>query len=262
MNYLKAILLGIVEGVTEYLPISSTFHLILVSNILQIPHTQFQKSFEIVIQSGAILAIATIYAKTILKDYKIIKLVSVAFLPTAIVGFVLYSLIKDTFFDEYSLQTLIFAIVGVLFILYEKSKKATKTTGIDKMTLKQAFIIGVLQSLAVFPGVSRAGAVMLAAMSLGFNREESARFSFLLAIPTLVGASVLDTIKSYDTLISLPSSQITALALGFVFSFLSAFVVVKWFIKYLQRHTLLPLGYYRIALAMFVWIYFSNRGVF
>lgn len=255
MNIFQAAILGVVEGLTEFLPISSTFHLIWSAKLLGLTQTEFLKLFEVVIQSGAILAIVALYIQTVLKDLKLIKNLLISFLPTAVIGLLLYKIIKNSFFENFLLQLSIFIGVGVFFILFEKwSKKRELHKNAESLTSKEALFIGVAQALAVFPGVSRAGAVMIALMYRKVNRVEAAKYSFLLAVPTLLSASVLDLLKSKDVLLS-NTQNIPLLVVGFVFAFLSAFIVVKWFVAYLQSHDLTNFGWYRIvagALLFFV----------
>ncbi len=250
MNFLQAIILGIVEGLTEYLPISSTFHLIWASKFLALGQTEFQKMFEIVIQSGAILSVVLIYFRELLIDRKLLTKIFVSFIPTALVGLVLYKVIKNVFFESLWMQLIVFALVGLVFILFERSQfKNRLTRTIPEITYQEAIIVGLVQSLAIFPGVSRAGAVMLILMFLKIRRDEAAKYSFLLAVPTLLAASALDLVKSRQVLFH-QAGNLPLLFVGFVVSMVAAFVVIKWFIGYLQKHDLALFGYYRIALAV------------
>ncbi len=254
MNILQAGILGIVEGLTEFLPISSTFHLIWSARLLGLTQTEFLKLFEVVIQSGAILAIVVIYVQTVLHDLKLIKNLFISFVPTAVIGLLLYKVIKNSFFDNFILQLVIFIGVGIFFILFEKwSTRHDLHRKAENLTTKEAVFVGVAQALAVFPGVSRAGAVMIALMYRKISRVEAAKYSFLLAVPTLLAASVLDLFKSRNVLFQ-NNQNIPLLAVGFLFSFVSAFVVVKWFIAYLQSHNLTNFGWYRIIAGTLLFI--------
>jgi undecaprenyl-diphosphatase len=254
MNYLQSIILGIVEGATEYLPISSTFHLIWTSQILGIKTTEFQKAYEVIIQGGAILAVGLLYLNTFLKDRPLLFKTFVSFLPTATLGLILYKLIKGSFFESYSLQLIVFSFIGLFFIYFEKVNHGLTKT-LDQFTYKDAIIIGLIQVLAVFPGVSRAGAVMIGMMFLGIKRTEAAKFSFLLAVPTLAAASILDVYKSLPILTS-HTENIGLLVVGFITSFITALIFVKWFIKYLQKNTLVNFGYYRLTIALLLYMLF------
>jgi undecaprenyl-diphosphatase len=255
MNLFNALILGIVEGVTEFLPISSTAHLIITSKLLNIPATEFQKFFEVFIQSGAIMAVVVIYWKVILKNKNLLKNIFLSFLPTAVVGLLLHKVIKNVFFESFTLIAASLFIVGLFFIIFEflLQKKVVK---IDKkiiqMTIVQSLLIGVGQSLAVVPGVSRAGAVILTMMLLGFNREESALYSFVLAVPTLLAASAFDFLKTDPQLIFSGNNPLF-LFIGLITSFFSALLAIKWFIKFLQKNSLFHFGVYRIILAFFTY---------
>lgn len=253
MNLLNTIILGLVEGVTEFLPISSTAHLIISSKLLNIPATEFQKFFEVFIQSGAILAVIFIYWKTILKNKNLLVNIILSFIPTAIVGLLLHKVIKNVFFESFTLIAASLFMVGLFFIVFEflLKKKIVKTDKkIIQMTIVQALLIGVGQSLAVVPGVSRAGAVILTMMIMGFNREESAIYSFVLAVPTLLAASAFDFLKTDPQLIFSGNNPMF-LIIGLITSFFSALLAIKWFIKFLQKNSLSGFGVYRIALSVF-----------
>ena len=255
MDVLNAIILGIIEGITEFLPISSTAHLIITSKLLNIPQTEFQKFFEVFIQSGAILAVVFIYWKVIYQSKNLLKNIILSFFPTAIIGLLLHKVIKNIFFESFTLIAVSLFIIGLFFIIFEfllKKKVVKKTKKIIQMTVLQALLIGVGQSLAVVPGVSRAGAVILTMMILGFNREESALYSFVLAVPTLLAASLLDFIKTDPQLIFSGSNPLF-LFIGLITSFFSALLAVKWFIRFLQKNSLVPFGVYRIILAFFTY---------
>ncbi len=246
MTLLHAALLGVVEGLTEFLPISSTAHMILASRLLGLHQTEFLKFFEVFIQIGAIFAVVFLYFKKFF-DLKLIKQLIASFIPTAIIGFLLYKVIKTVFFDSTYLIAGSLILVGILFIIVEKyNKKLTKS--VSKMTLQTAVIVGFAQALAVVPGVSRAGIVMIAMILLGFKREESAQYSFMLALPTLAAAAALDAIKMRG--ISLTMPQYEMVGIGLVTSFFVAYLSMKWFITYLQTKKLTSFGVYRIALGI------------
>lgn len=255
MNLFNALILGIVEGITEFLPISSTAHLIIISGLLNISQTEFQKFFEVFIQSGAILAVVFIYWKVILKNKSLMVNVILSFIPTAMIGLLLRKVIKNVFFQSFDLIAGSLFFIGLLFIVFEflLKKKIIKTNKkINQMTIVQALMIGFGQALAVVPGVSRAGIVILTMMALGFDREESALYSFVLAIPTLLAASGLDFIKTNPHLIFSGSNPLFLL-IGLVVSFFSALLAIKWFIGYLQKNSLSYFGVYRIILAFFTY---------
>jgi len=255
MNLISALVLGIVEGITEFLPISSTAHLIISSKLLNIPQTEFQKFFEVFIQSGAILAVVFIYWKIILKNKSLLINIILSFIPTAVVGLLLHKVIKGVFFESFTLIAASLLIIGLFFIVFEfllKKKIVKVDKKIIQMTIVQALIIGLGQSLAVVPGVSRAGAVILTMMILGFNREESALYSFVLAVPTLLAASLLDFIKTDPQLIFTGNNPLF-LFIGLITSFFSALIAIKWFVSFLQKNSLSGFGVYRIVLAFFTY---------
>ena len=252
MDLLNTIVLGIVEGVTEFLPISSTAHLIITSKLLNIPQTDFQKLFEVFIQSGAILSVVFLYFWDLKGNFKILKSLFFSFLPTAVVGFFLYKIIKNIFFESSLLTNFSLFFVGVLFIIIEilvRKKKIILKKKIEEMDVFQSLIIGLGQSLAVVPGVSRAGAVILTMLVLGYRREEAAKYSFLLSIPTIFMASFYDLYKSRDILLT-NLNQVGILIIGFFISFIFALISVKWLIGFLKKNSLVVFGVYRIAVAL------------
>lgn len=246
MNIWQAIVLGIVEGATEYLPISSTFHLIWTSKILALPVTDFLKTFEVVIQSGAIAAVVFLYSKTVLSDRKLIAKTLTSFVPTAAVGLILFKLIKGYFFENNLLQLFVFAAVGVFFIVYERWRRRKGTGRLAELTLAQAVVIGFAQALAVVPGVSRAGTVIVAMMILGYRRDEAAKYSFLLATPTIFAAGVLDLVETRAIIFDHGNGPMLLLV-GFAAAFFSALIVIHWLIRFLEEHSLELFGWYRIG---------------
>lgn len=252
MSIFHSIILGIVEGITEFLPISSTFHLIYTSKLLGISQTAFQKFFEVFIQGGAILAVAVLFFKETIKDINLIKKTIIAFIPTAFVGFILYKVIKNVFFESSILMLIMFIIVGLMFILVEWSvskKRIVLKKSLKEFSYKEALIIGLVQALAVIPGVSRAGSVILGMMFLGYKREEAAKFSFILSIPTILAASGYDLFKMRSLVMS-NVDNLSLLIIGSLVSFIFALAAVKWLITYLQKNSLFIFGVYRILLAI------------
>jgi undecaprenyl-diphosphatase len=247
MGLIEALILGIVEGLTEFLPISSTFHLLLTAQVLNLPSSEYTKLFEIFIQSGAILAVVWLYRRDIWSRLDLVAKTLAAFLPTAVLGIALYQPIKIIFMEQTWGHIIIFIFVGGLFIVFEMLVRRgflrlEKT--IASLTFPEALLIGTIQAIAFFPGVSRAGAVILAMMALGYRRAEAAFFSFFLAIPTIGSAAIFDLYKSRGSLHSF-SQQILPLSFGFIVSFLVALVAVRWFIGYLKAHSLSLFALYR-----------------
>ncbi len=251
MNILESLVLGIVEGLTEFLPVSSTFHLIVTSKILNIESSEFVKLFEVVIQSGAISALLFLYTKTLLQDYKLFKHVIISFIPTAVVGLIFHRIIKSVFFESNWLILSAFTIVGILFILLEKSyfKQGVQLKkSCTDLTSWQAMGIGLAQAISVIPGVSRAGSVIVAMMLMGYKRAEAAKYTFLLSLPTIFAASALDLYQGRELLARVDSGW-TLIFAGFLAALFSAYFVVKWLIAYLSNHTLEIFGWYRLCLA-------------
>lgn len=252
MNIVHAIILGIVEGVTEFLPISSTFHLIFTSKILGLMQNDFTKLFEVFIQAGAILSVFFFFINEIWKDKELIKKLLFSFIPTSIIGLLLYKVIKNVFFKSDLLMLGVFGILGLLFIIFEyliKKDKIKLTKNIKDISLGQAIIIGLIQALAVLPGVSRAGAVMVGLMFMRYRRDEAAKYSFMLAIPTIFAASFFDLFQMRKVAFA-QSGNFLLLMVGFIMAFISSYFVVKWFIGFLKRNTLAGFGVYRIILAI------------
>ena len=255
MDFLQSIILGIVEGFTEFLPISSTAHLVIVSDLLKIAQTAFVKSFEIGIQFGAILAVIILYWKKFLIDREVMKRILVAFLPTAILGFGLYKIFKTILLDNMTVIAGAVLVGGVIIILFEKFKKepADAIDDIQKMSYKTSFIIGIVQSIAIIPGVSRAAATILGGLSLGLKRKTIVEFSFLLAAPTMLVATGYDLLK---TGANFSGDEFTLLATGFVVSFLVAIVAIKFLLRYIQKNNFIIFGIYRIALGLVLFAFF------
>jgi undecaprenyl-diphosphatase len=250
MNIFHAIVLAIIEGITEFLPISSTGHLILTSTLFHIADSEFVKSFEIFIQLGAILAVVVLYGKTIFLNKKILSRILAAFIPTAIIGFVLYKAIKDHLLGNPWIVVVSLIVGGIILILIEllyKNKKETAPYTLQNLPHKQAFFIGIAQSLSVIPGVSRAAATILGGQGIGLSRQHAVEFSFLLAIPTMIAATMLDLVKS--NALTFTGSEIQLLSVGFIVAFITALCVIKFFLRFIQHHTFMIFGVYRILIA-------------
>lgn len=256
MDLFQSIILSIVEGITEFLPISSTGHLLLASRFLNIPQTEFVKSFEVIIQLGAILAIVVLYWRKLLGNYKLWKNILVAFLPAVVVGLLLYDFIKEVLFENILVTIFALLIGGILLIVIEKlfKEKSSAIDSVDKLTLKQSFLIGIAQSFSVIPGTSRAASTIIGGLLVGANRKTAVEFSFLLAIPTMMAATGLDLIKSE---FSFSSQELMVLSVGFIGSFITALLVVRWFIKFVQTNSFFWFGIYRIVLAVLFLLFFG-----
>ncbi|HEY4506583.1 MAG TPA: undecaprenyl-diphosphate phosphatase [Candidatus Paceibacterota bacterium] len=247
MDLIYSIILGVIEGFTEFLPVSSTGHLILASRLFGIGQTDFTKTFEVVIQFGAILSVVVLYWSVLRKNIHLIGKVIFAFIPTAIVGLLLYDFIKNVLFAE-SVTVWALLIGGVVLIIFELLRKDDgQTVELDQVSYKQAFWIGVSQSIAIIPGVSRAAATILGGMIVGLRRKVIVEFSFLLAVPTMAAASGLDLLKNMK---HISDGGFHVLAVGFVVSFLMAILSIKFLLKVIQKHSFVPFGIYRIILGL------------
>lgn len=249
MNYLHAIIFGIVEGASEFLPISSTAHLILTAKLLGLDQTEFLKSFEIAIQLGAILSVVVLYWRSFLVNFEELKRIICAFIPTAIVGFLLYKVVKHYFMGNLNVVLSALLLGGIVLILFEKFKKnqENKTSAVSQIPYHKAALIGLFQSLAVIPGVSRSAATIVGGLLLGIERKTIVEFSFLLAVPTMAAATALDLLKNANTF---SRDQFGFLAVGFIASFVVAIVCIKWLLSFIQKRDFTLFGVYRILIAL------------
>ena len=249
MSFLQSIILGIVQGFTEFLPISSTGHLILVSDLLKIPQTEFVKSFEIAIQLGSILAVVVLYWKTLVTKIEVLKKIAVAFLPTATLGLVFYKIVKTFLLGNEKVVVYSLLLGGIFLILFEYfyKEKTESASELENISLKQAFIIGLFQSVAMIPGVSRSAATIIGGLFVGIKRKTIVEFSFLLAIPTMLAATALDLLKSYQ---EFSSGSLGVLSLGFLASFLVAILSIKFLLNFVKKHDFTVFGVYRILVAI------------
>ncbi|NJD91949.1 MAG: undecaprenyl-diphosphate phosphatase [Geobacter sp.] len=244
MNILDALLLGIVEGLSEFLPISSTGHLILASALLKINQTEAHKAFEVTIQSGAILAVVWLYRQQLAARSDLLLKLCVGFIPTGVLGFLFYKTVKSFFLPSTVSYSLI--VGGIVFIIIERYLKSRPEpdSNLEGISYRTAFAIGLIQSLSMVPGVSRSGATIMGGLMLGMNRKDAAEFSFLLAIPTLLAATVYDVYKNFSTF-SLGEGQ--TILVGFITSFVFAIIGIKALLKFITSHTFIPFGIYRIV---------------
>jgi undecaprenyl-diphosphatase len=254
---LIAIILGIVEGVTEFLPVSSTGHLILASTLLGYNDAQWN-AFNVIIQLGAILAIVVLYWRTFWAEilglvrrdavsWRFVRNVLIGFLPSAVLGFILLKHI-EALLGNALVVAIAFIVGGVASLVIEKLAKRSEQGGVADMPVKTAVGIGIAQCLAMIPGVSRSGATIMGALSLGVERRTAAEFSFFLAIPTMVGATTLELAKHHDEIMAGASGVgFGTIAVGFVVSFLVALVVVRAFVQYISKHGFAPFAWYRIV---------------
>jgi len=253
VDIFDSIILGIIEGFTEFLPISSTGHLIVATEFLGIEQTRVTKAYEVIIQFAAILAVFFNYRdKFTFKKIDLWTKVILAFIPIGAVGFIFSSQIKTLFSIE--IVAVMFIIGGVIFLLVEKFFIPNETHMIDdveKVTLKQSMIIGFAQIFALIPGTSRAGSTIIGALLVGLTRKASAEFSFLLAFPVMTAVTAYDLLKHYH---EFSDANLMTLAVGFVVSFIVAFVTIKLFLKFLEKFTFVAFGVYRIIFGILLLI--------
>jgi undecaprenyl-diphosphatase len=252
MTYLHALILGIVEGVSEFLPISSTGHLILTSLLLHLEQTEFQKSFEIAIQLGAILSVVVLYWRTLLVNFEIQKRIITALIPTAIFGFIFYKIIKRVLLGNNTVVLCSLLIGGIFLVLFElwHREKENATEDLSDISYSKSFMIGLFQAVAMIPGVSRSAATIIGGLILGISRKTIVEFSFFLSVPTMVAATGLDMIKSSG---QFSSEEFHILFIGFITSFIVALLSIKWLIHFIKNHTFISFGIYRILISLLFW---------
>jgi len=245
MDTLQAVILGFVEGFTEFLPISSTGHMIVVSQWLGLPQDATNKAFEVIIQLAAILAVVAKYRdKFTLRHIELWKKLVLAFIPVGVVGLLFYKQIKAMFSVE--IVAIMFILGGIVFLIIERfyKEEAAHVTNVEDLNYRQALWIGVAQVFSLIPGTSRAGATIVGGLLTGLNRTASAEFSFLLALPVMAAASGLDLLKHYR---EFQESNLLHLGIGFGVAFVVAYLTMRLFISFLSRFTFVSFGVYRIV---------------
>ena len=273
LELLKAVLFGIVEGVTEWLPISSTGHLILLSEFVTLQVSpEFQTMFDVVIQLGAILAVVVLFfyklnplarGKTPAArqhTWQLWAKVIVSILPSGIVGIALDDWMEEHLYNAY-VVALALIVYGVAFLVVEKRNqgKSARIQDVQDIDYRTALAIGCFQCLSLIPGTSRSGSTILGAIILGVNRAAGAEFSFFMAIPTMLGASAIKLLKFLASGVSATGQELAILAVGCVTSFLVSFLVIKGLMEYVRKHSFSVFGIYRIVLGALVLLYFSIR---
>ena len=258
MEIIHAVILGIIEGITEFLPISSTGHLIVGSELMGLPQTEENTAFQIIIQLSAILAVIANYKdKFHPKHFDLWVKLLIAFLPLAIIGFIFKDQIKMLF--SVQVVAVMFIIGGFIFLIIEYFQKnaVAKTLDVEDISYKQAIWIGVAQVFALIPGTSRAGSTIVGALLVGLSRKASAEFSFLLALPVMAATSSYELLKNYK---DFSDSNLMTLAIGFVVSFIVAYFTMKLFIRFLEKFTFVGFGIYRIIFGAIL-LYLIYAGV-
>ncbi|WP_165321888.1 undecaprenyl-diphosphate phosphatase [Rhizorhabdus phycosphaerae] len=263
MSLLSIVLLGIVEGLTEFIPVSSTGHLILAGEVMQVP--QGTETFDIVIQLGAILAVVVLYRQRFAavlaglarRDPAAVSFtrnVLVGFLPSAVIGALAYGAIK-AMLNTPIIVAVALILGGVAILLIERSVQRVTCDTVEAMPARTALAIGFIQCLSMIPGVSRSGATIMGALTMGVERRTAAEYSFFLAIPTMVGATTLALWKARH---ELGDAQLTSIGIGFLVSFLVAIIVIRWFLNVVTRHGFAPFAWYRIVAGSIalIWLVF------
>ncbi len=257
MLFIHSVLLGIVEGLTEFLPISSTAHLDIVRTFLGLEATDFMKSFEIIIQLGAILAVVVLYWKKVFKSWLYVRNIVIAFIPTGVIGFILYKIVKHFLLGNNKIEIIALLVGGLIILYFEyKQKKNPPLVGSEKvedLSVRQLLTLGVVQAIAVIPGVSRSGAVIVGGRIMKIPASVITEFSFVLAIPTMLAATAYDIYKSG---VNITSGEWGSIALGFLVSFVVALLVVKWLINYVKTHSFSIFGWYRVIVGILLLVLF------
>lgn len=258
MDLLQSIILGIIEGLTEFLPISSTGHLIIASALMKIHDQAFTKAFEVIIQSGAIVAVLILYWKKFLSTFEFYKRLMIAFIPTVLVGLVAKNYI-DQVLGSVSVVAWALIIGGLILIWSDRKFAPLQHSGkkIDEMTYRELFLIGLSQTLAFIPGVSRSGASIVGGMFLSMNKKEAAEFSFFLAVPTMAAATAYKLFKIGS---DISQEQLGLLATGWIVSLIVAILAIKGFIGIVSRYGFKYFGYYRIVVGTVILI-LINQGI-
>lgn len=273
MTLLHALILGIIEGLTELLPVSSTAHLMLASAVMGIPETEFVKTFLIAVQLGAVVAVGLYYIRRVFRSRLLWKKVLAAFVPTALIGFALYDVVKNVLLENLLVAGIALVVGGIAMILIEvfvekkekneQSEIATTETNrvsaIDPASISysKAIAIGFVQALALVPGVSRSGATIIGGRLMRINRRALVEFSFLLAIPVIAGATGLDLVKS--ELVFTSYHTVLTLGVGMAAAGLTTWGVITWFIRYIERHTFVAFGWYRIVAGLVAILFATLR---
>jgi undecaprenyl-diphosphatase len=247
-----AVVLGIVEGITEFLPISSTAHLILASHALGIKETEFLKSFEIIIQLGAILSVVVLYWKRFL-NVEVLKKLVVAVIPTGVIGLTVYKAIKSYLLGNVAVVLTTLLVGGIALIIFERfQQRDDRDVDFSEISYRKAFLIGLFQAIAVIPGVSRSAATIVGGSLLGVSKRTIVEFSFMLAVPTMLAATGLELVKNRSAI----GGNFGILAIGFVVSFITAILAIKSFLGYIKKRDFSAFGWYRIVLAVVFYLVF------
>ena len=258
MTLFQSIVIAIIEGLTEFLPVSSTGHMILASAAMDIHNDKFVKTFEIVIQLGAILAIVMLYAKRFLQGLTIYYKLTTAFIPTAIIGLLAYDIIKGYLFNPIVVSVSL-VVGGIVLIIIDKRvvSKKSENERLEDISYKNAFYIGLMQCLSMIPGTSRAAATIIGGVFNGLDKKQATEFSFLLAVPTMFAATGYDLLKAD---IAFNDHEIILLSVGLIVAFITAWIAVKIFLKIVSNYGFKHFGYYRIVIGVLFLLFMAYNG--
>ncbi len=255
MDIFQSVIIGVIEGFTEFLPISSTGHMIVAAKFLGLPQSVAIKAYEVIIQFAAILAVMVVYRdKLTLKHKTLWSKVLVAFIPLLIVGYILKDFVKSLF--DPNLVAVMFIIGGVAFLIIEYfyDEKRVRVRSVEEFSYKDAFITGLFQLLSLIPGTSRAGSTIAGDLIIRISRKAAAEFSFLLAIPVMGAVTAYDLLKHYRELLQ---GDLTAYGVGFIVAFVVAYITIKLFLSFISKFSFVPFGIYRIMFGAFLLYIYS-----
>jgi undecaprenyl-diphosphatase len=250
MSILEAIILAIIEGITEFLPISSTGHMIIGSSLMGIANHPFTKMFTVAIQFGAILSVVVLYWKRFFQSFEFYFKILVAFIPAAVFG-ILFKDKIDALLERVEIVGLMLLLGGIFFLFMDRLLKTDSLTD-DNITYKKALSIGFFQVISMIPGVSRSAATIIGGLTQKLNKRTAAEFSFFLAVPTMFGATVLSLLDFFQDGGSFGKDEITALVIGNIVAFLVAMIAIRSFINFLTKHGFAIFGYYRIVVGIII----------
>ncbi|MEQ8424535.1 MAG: undecaprenyl-diphosphate phosphatase [Cyclobacteriaceae bacterium] len=253
MSVFQSIVLAIVEGLTEFLPVSSTGHMIITSSLMGIADDAFTKAFTIAIQFGAILSVVVLYWKRFFLTLTFYYKLLVAFIPAAVIGLLLNDYI-DALLERVEVVAIMLILGGILFLFIDKIFKETEETGKSEVNYSNALKIGFFQTIAMIPGVSRSAATIIGGLTQGLNKKAAAEFSFFLAVPTMFAATAYKLLKFYQEGNTFGSNEVVLLLIGNIVAFVVAMLAIKSFITFLTRHGFKWFGYYRIIAGILILI--------
>jgi undecaprenyl-diphosphatase len=251
MNLIQSIILAVIEGLTEFLPVSSTGHMIIASSVLGIAENEFVKNFTVIIQLGAILSVMILYWKRFFKSVEFYIKLFIAFIPAAVIGFLASDYI-DMLLENVIVVAVSLLLGGIFLIFVDKIFEKNEKNGTNEPTRKNAFIIGVFQVIAMIPGVSRSAATIIGGLTQKLTRKTAAEFSFFLAVPTMFAATCYKLLKIYQSEAGFTSHDIQILAVGNIVAFIVAMLAIKFFINFLTKHGFKVFGWYRIAVGIVI----------